>query len=113
MMAISSPEHLGSGMDRPPAKPLPDGVDAAPIQRRDIVSILAIRFLQKYPASTNSDCWDHVVYLGRSHPLFINATQKRVTFHPRPSSFAKTLNRHQFSKRMFFIRRARLDKNET
>jgi len=107
MIAISSPEPLGSGIDCPPAKPLPDEVDVAPIQRRDIVSSVAIRFLQKYPESSNSDCWDHVVYVGRSHALFIRSHEKRVTFRLRPCSPPKTLTRHQFAKRMFFIRQIR------
>ncbi len=88
-------------------------VEADPIQRCDIVSRLAIGFLKQYPASTNSDCWDHVVYVGRSHALFIRSHEKRVTFRPRPCSPPKTVTRHQFAKRMFFIRRARLDKSVT
>lgn len=112
--AVANHEHeyspdqpLGAGHAEAPCQSIPDKGEAHPIQRCDIVSILAIRFLQKYPASTNADCWDHVVYVGRSHPQFIRSHERGVTFRPRTCNPPKTLTRHQFAKRMFFIRQIR------
>ena len=87
-------------------------------QRCDLVTRLAAAFLARYPSSTNSDCWDYVVHMGRSLAPFQRTTEKFVIFQPRSGAMPKTLTRHQFAKRMHFIRRrvqseTKLDRSET
>ena len=96
----------------------PEATTGTDVGRCDVVSQTAITFLGKYPESSNSDCWDHVTHMGRSHPLFQRTAEKFVIFQPRFGATPKTLTRHQFAKRMHFIRRrvrsdAKLDGSQT